>query len=65
MGWAQMGIVVGPNGMGQIGMRPIVIVFEYIVITIMNYAGVEALIFCSASKEIYDYSDLALSLIHI
>ena len=54
------GILVQAYVFKEVGL--IVIVFKYIVITIMNYAGVESLIRCSESKLIYDYSDLAESI---
>ena len=54
------GILVQAYVIKEAGL--IVIVFEYIVITIMNYTGVESLIRCSESKLIYDYADLAESI---
>jgi len=40
----------------------IVVFFEYIVLTIMNYAGVEALVACGFRKQIFDYPKLVESI---
>jgi len=40
----------------------VVVFFEYIVITIMNYAGVEALVSCGFNKQIFDYPKLVESI---
>ena len=57
------GIVVQAYAFSQSGI--IVIIFEYIVISILNYVGVNLLILCAEETKIFDYSQVAESILGV
>lgn len=57
------GIVVQAYAFSQSGI--IVVIFEYIIISILNYVGVNLLIRCAEEQKIFDYSQLAESILGV